>query len=84
MKLYSNHMYLVPFGSPYYALIPKRRWYAPWIWDLNCVEWLELCGMSGIRPLASKLRRAEVIGLMLMLGVYKNQTMFEKFLKDRR
>ena len=68
----SDHMYMMPLDSPYYALIPKRRWYAPWRWDLKCCEIVHFTGFvfgpSEIRPLASNLRRDEVIGMMRLLG----------------
>lgn len=68
----SGSLYLMPFDSQYYALIPTRRWYAPWVWDLHCVEWLDQSHGQGrwtaTQPLASNLRRAEVIGMMKMLG----------------
>lgn len=72
----SNEMYMMPFDSQYYALIPKRRWYAPWIWDLDCVEWLGTGGFSDFKPLASKLRYDEVLGMMKLLGAYVNQNVF--------
>jgi hypothetical protein len=37
-KLHSGGMYMMPFDNPLYALIPKRRWYAPWVWDLDSIE----------------------------------------------
>lgn len=67
-----NHMYMMPLDSPFYALIPKRRWYAPWLWDLECMEIVNT-GWLGFetyapRTLASNLRRAEVLGMMKLLG----------------
>jgi hypothetical protein len=71
-KLHSGGMYMMPLDNPLYALIPKRRWYAPWLWDLDSIEIVNTGGgvfeTSEARILISNLRRAEVIGLMKMLG----------------
>ena len=71
-KLLSGGMYMMPLDSPYYALIPKRRWYAPWLWDLKCMEIVSTGGWvfepSEACILASNLRRDEVIGMMRLLG----------------
>ena len=70
-KLYSGGMYMMPLDSPFYALIPKRRWYAPWLWDLECIEIIgygRVFETDEARILASNLRRAEVLGMMKMLG----------------
>lgn len=80
----SRHMYMMPFDSQFYALIPKRRWYAPWIWDLDCVERLEPRGFSDIKPLASNLRRDEVLGMMKMLGAYIAKFEVPNYLGDPR
>jgi len=71
-KLYSGGMYMMPLDSPFYALIPKFRGYAPWVWDLECIEIVDTGGgvfeTDEARILASNLRRAEVLGMMKMLG----------------
>jgi hypothetical protein len=71
-KLRSGGMYMMPLDNPFYALIPKRRWYAPWLWDLECMEIVNTGGgvfeTDELRILASNLRRAEVLGMMKMLG----------------
>ena len=65
-------MYMMPLDSPFFTLIPKRRWYAPWVWDLWCIEIVDVGGRvletSESRILISNLRRAEVLGMMKMLG----------------
>jgi hypothetical protein len=60
-------MYMMPLDSPYYALIPKRRWYAPWVWDLECIEIIKF-ETSEPHILVSNLRRAGVLGVMKLLG----------------
>jgi len=71
-KMRSGGMYMMPLDNPFYALIPKRRWYAPWLWDLECMEIISTGGgkYETYEPhiLASNLRRAEVLGMMKMLG----------------
>ena len=71
-KLLSGGMYMMPLDSPYFALIPKRRWYAPWIWDLKCCEIVHFTGFVfdpfETCTLISNLRRDEVIGMMRLLG----------------
>lgn len=82
----SGDMYMMPLNSQYYALIPKRRWYAPWVWDLDCVEWLETNGLSDATPLASNLRRDEALGMMKMLGAYmgNERNTRDKFLGEQK
>ena len=64
-----NHMYLAPLESDWYALVPKRRWYAPWVWDVYAEEWESASTLSTCtKLLASNIRYAEAKGLMTMLG----------------
>ena len=62
----SGYMYVPPIDSGWYALIPTRRWYAPWLWDVRG------CRSDGcLYPyplLMSKVRYAEAYGLMKLLG----------------
>lgn len=71
-KMLSDHMYMMPLDSPYYALIPKRRWYAPWRWDLRCMGIADVGGQvfetTETCTLVSNLGRDEVIGMMRLLG----------------
>ena len=62
-------MYLAPFESPWYAFEPKRRWYAPWKWDVYVYEWTPTPALTTLRKLlTSNVRYNEARGLILMLG----------------
>lgn len=82
--MHSRRMYLMPPGSQFYALIPMRRWYAPWVWDLDCVDVLDPTTFSDIRRLASNLRRDEILGMLKMLGVQFHPSMKDMYLGDPR
>jgi len=61
----SDHMYLTLFGTPYYALVPRRIWYKPWRWNL---VGLDLYGSGANAHLASNVTYKEALGLMKLLG----------------
>lgn len=65
----------MPLDSSLYALIPVRRWYMPWVWDLYRISWSHIPKPGGyieitepMQLMASKLRRDEAEGLMRLLG----------------
>ncbi len=62
----SGVMYMAPLDSGYYAFIPRRKFFTPWVWDLWAVkvpEWSD-------QLLASTLRRHEVVGLLKLFNAY--------------
>jgi hypothetical protein len=61
-------MYLAPLDSDYYAFIPKRRFFTPWVWDLRVV--MGLREQWKPQQLASNLRRHEVVGLLQLFNAY--------------
>jgi hypothetical protein len=63
----SGFMYMMPLDSPYYALVPTRRWYAPWLWDVQGLT-IEAYFRDTQQLLLSKVRRDEAYGLMKILG----------------
>lgn len=63
----SGEMYMAPVDSDYYAFIPRRRFFTPWVWDLQAV--MITPSWSG-QLLASNLRRHEVVGLLKLFNAY--------------
>ena len=64
-----GYMYLAPLESNFYAFIPKRRWYAPWVWDVYAEEWSPAPALeTNTKLLASNVRYDNAKGLIKMLG----------------
>lgn len=66
-----NHRYLAPLESNFYAFTPKRRWYAPWVWDVYAEEWGPGPSLATTtKLLVSNVRYDNAKGLLKMLGAY--------------
>ena len=60
---------MMPLDSEWYALIPSRCWYAPWLWNVHAISNKGFFD-SPAKPMLSKVRRDEAYGLMKILGAY--------------
>lgn len=62
-------MYLFSHSQDIYAVVPWRIWWAPWRWNLDVWQWAyDVYGIEDIQRIATNISRAEVIGLMKLLG----------------
>jgi hypothetical protein len=62
-------MYMFPATSEIYAMVPWRIWWAPWRWSLDVWQWAyDVHGIEDVQRIATKLTKAECIGLMKILG----------------
>jgi hypothetical protein len=61
-------MYMFPIDSDIYAAMPWRRWWAPWCWALDVYRWGPAFAILEAQTIATNISRAEVIGLMKLLG----------------
>jgi hypothetical protein len=59
----SGYMYMTPYGSEFFALVPTRCWYAPWLWNVEGIP-----TEAPPQQLLSKVRRSDAYGLMKILG----------------
>ena len=67
----SGECYATPFECPYFMLIPKRRFFTPWVWDLRGVRTpMSNSPVGPIEDIASNLRRHEVVGLLKLFNAY--------------
>ena len=69
----SGYMYMMPLDSPWYALVPTRIWYKPWRWDLEGYLLHQRHKQAVVydsdhTPIASNIRREELIALMQIMG----------------
>jgi hypothetical protein len=62
----SGHCYATPLDSPYFMLIPRRRFFTPWVWDV----WAVRIEVPSHEPLASNLSRGGALGLLKLLNAY--------------
>ena len=62
-------MYMFPMSHDIYAVVPVRLWWAPWRWKLQVCWWPEVDHLP-VPPkyIATNISRAEVIGLIKLLG----------------
>jgi len=68
-KLISGSMYMLPIESYIYAVAPRRLWWAPWLWSLTAWRWAgDYSSIENPELVATKLTKAECIGLMKILG----------------
>lgn len=67
--LRSGDMYMFPISHDIYAVEPFRLWWAPWRWALS-VYWFgrDPFTISTPQTIATNISRAEVIGLIKLLG----------------
>lgn len=66
--LRSEDMYMFPVSHDIYAVVPIRLWWAPWRWKLQVYRWTELNNSMPSEYIATNISRAEVIGLIKLLG----------------
>ena len=71
----SGNMYMMPLDSPWYALVPTRIWYKPWCWNVHGALLHQrreqaVVYESDRTPIASNIRRDELIALMQIMGAY--------------
>lgn len=67
--LHSGGMYTFPIDSDIYAVVPYRKWGAPWRWSLDVYMWnREPTAISEGQTIATNISKAEVIGLIKILG----------------
>ena len=60
---------MFPIENDIYAATPWRRWWAPWRWALDVHRWeRNPFAISEAETIATNLSRAEVIGLIKLLG----------------
>ena len=69
----SGNMYMMPLDSPWYALTPERIWYKPWRWNLSGYQLHSRIPNAVVynpefQPIASNIRRDEIIALMKLMG----------------
>jgi len=67
--LRSGDMYMFPLSDDIYAVMPWRRWWAPWRWSLNVYRWeRDPFAISAAETIATNITKAECIGLIKILG----------------
>ena len=60
---------MFPISHDIYAVVPTRLWWAPWRWELRILRWSHRGpGFDPDKTIATNISRAEVIGLIKLLG----------------
>ena len=60
---------MFPLSHEIYAVTPFRLWWAPWRWELRVIYWSHLDPkFFSDKRIATNISKAEVIGLMKLLG----------------
>jgi hypothetical protein len=64
----SGHCHHTPLDSPFFYLLPKRRFLTPWVWDLYGARLGRTVAIEDV--IATNISRSAVLGLLRLFNAY--------------